>query len=108
MRGPCAKQVVVAVLTTREGVVFTGDNSCINPQPVCPRSTGEGYAKCVDVCNQDGHAEAKAIRAAGAAAEGSTIALEGHIGPCLGCQKVCAEAGVREVTVDGESVWGGV
>lgn len=62
MIGPCAKRRVIATLVTPGDLCFTAENICGNAQTVCPREPGEGYAKCLTVCEQNDHAEALAIR----------------------------------------------
>lgn len=45
--------------------MFFGENLCEEPQTVCPREVGDGYAKCSSVCRQRaGHAEESALAAA--------------------------------------------
>ena len=82
--GPCVKQNVYATVVTPDGESFTGTNLCRNPQKVCPREvqgmkSGEGYELCQSVCQQDGHAEVNALRAAGNKAKGSILYLSGHL-----------------------------
>ena len=59
----CAKVRVTAVLLTLDGDTFHGENICKKPQTACPRETGEGYQKCVEICEQECHAEVAAVRA---------------------------------------------
>ena len=63
----CAKQVVKATITTLDGRVFVGYNHCNNAQAVCPRGSlpsNVGYEMCREICQQPGHAEVMALRAA--------------------------------------------
>lgn len=57
----CAKKVVKTRLLLKDGSLYYGDNSCLTPQPYCPRAPGEGYTKCGSVCHQPHHAEVHAI-----------------------------------------------
>lgn len=93
--GLCAKQVVTCTLITKDGERFVGRNDCANPQPVCPRLPGEGYEKCASICDQRGHAEEQALRAAGEKARGATAYIEGHTYCCQACQHALFDAGVR-------------
>lgn len=91
----CAKTTVTCVITASDGERFVGTNSCANPQSKCPREPGEGYAKCASICQQQGHAEIQAIRAAGAKAIGATAELFGHTYACQSCQEALFKAGVK-------------
>ena len=93
----CAKQLVTATVVALDGRRFVGTNACAKPQVVCPRAgmpTGEGYELCTSVCEQQGHAEVQALRAAGPAAVGATMYLHGHTYACDHCVAVCRAAGV--------------
>lgn len=73
----CAKKRVIAKLTTTDGKVYYGENSCNNPQETCPRveelwdhpTLGiiqykykhEDYTLCEMICKQSKHAEEWAI-----------------------------------------------
>ena len=101
--GPCAKQTVRATLVTPAGMHFVGENDCLNPQTTCPRDaagmkTGEGYHLCAQVCQQTGHAEINALKAAGPAARGATMYIEGHTYACEPCLVAMREAGVLRYT----------
>ncbi|WPP05491.1 hypothetical protein [Methylocella tundrae] len=101
-RGPCAKQIVRATIVAVDGSRFVGENDCANPQPVCPRKdlpTGVGYELCHDVCGQSSHAEIAALKAAGAAARGGAIYLEGHSYACENCRAACLAAGIARIYV---------
>ena len=102
--GPCVKQNVYATVVTPDGESFTGTNLCRNPQKVCPREvqgmkSGEGYELCQSVCQQDGHAEVNALRAAGNKAKGSILYLSGHLYACGGCQSAIKEANIAELRI---------
>jgi deoxycytidylate deaminase len=90
----CAKVTVTCVITATDGERFVGTNACANPQPKCPRSPGESYEKCVSICQQQGHAEVQALRAAGSKAQGATAELYGHTYACQSCQESLFVAGV--------------
>lgn len=97
--GPCAKKQVKCTLVTPAGLRFVGENLCDNPQLVCPRLEGEGYEKCVTVCNQEGHAEIVALRVAGEHAAGSHAYVEGHTYACRNCQEHLFAVGVVVLTI---------
>jgi len=103
----------VARLSVVDGRVFYGENLCDEPQPVCPREVGEGYAKCRDVCRQQaGHAEEVAIaaaRRAGACLLGATMEVlytlhdarwtpAPHI--CTQCRVTCDWNGINVYLVE--------
>lgn len=95
----CAKTTVTCTLVTPDNERFVGTNWCANPQPVCPRAPGEGYEKCVSICQQAGHAEVEAVRAAGIKALGARAYIEGHGYACRNCQEVLVAAGARSFTI---------
>lgn len=103
--GPCAKQVVTAVLVTPDEQMFYGENDCANPQVSCPRvgmATGEGYAMCSTICKQHAHAEINAIntaRRANAKLPGSKLYLRGHTYACETCKTAMKNAGVELILV---------
>lgn len=102
MSGPCAKQVVTAVLVAPNGRRYYGENDCEAPQASCPRGnmpSGEGYHLCREVCRQKGHAEVRAILAAGEDAIGATIYLQGHVAACPSCRAFAETARVKEIIV---------
>jgi deoxycytidylate deaminase len=99
MRGPCAKRAVECVITATDGQTFVGRNDCENPQPVCPRLPGEGYEKCKSICNQAGHAEREAVKAAGEHARGGSALLTGHYWMCEPCGAALRDAGVSIVKI---------
>lgn len=78
----------------------TGRNDCANPQPTCPRLSGEGYEKCRSICQQAGHAELEALKAAkerGLDLTGGSAYIFGHYWICEPCGKALLEAGIRKV-----------
>lgn len=84
----CARRVVTATYITPDGRRFVGRNDCDNPQTSCPRGDappGVGYELCSSVCRQPAHAEIVALRAAGAAASGGLLYVEGHTYACRAC-----------------------
>ena len=98
----CAKNDVLAVLTTKDGQIFWAYNSCDNPQDVCPRKdmpSGVGYELCKTVCQQTGHAEENVCKIAGKLAKGAHIVLFGHDYCCENCVKIMKEYGVFSVHI---------
>lgn len=96
-RGPCAKQRVTATIVTPDGRIFVGENDCANPQETCPRGdmpTGVGYELCKSICHQGTHAEIAALAAAGTAARGGELYLDGHTYACKPCIAACVAAGI--------------
>jgi deoxycytidylate deaminase len=86
MMGRCAKKVIKCFILDRDGVVGFGANDCMNPQDECPREEGEGYEKCVDICEQRGHAEEMAIRDAI-----NSGRLKGATAIVCGVNRICNE-----------------
>jgi deoxycytidylate deaminase len=102
--GPCAKARVTATITLPDGRVFHGTNDVRNPQASCPR-IGQAYARddfrlCVDVCQQQGHAEAMALRAAGGWAPGAVVRVSHHR-CCYACTAALTAAGVARIICEG-------
>lgn len=95
----CAKATVRCTIVAPNGDHFVGENSCANPQPVCPRKPGEDYTKCTTICRQDGHAEIVALRLAGPAAFGARAFLEQHSYACRNCQEALFRAGVDALSL---------
>lgn len=96
--GPCVKQTVKATVVAPNGSRYVGTNECLNAQDVCPRAdlpTGVGYEMCRDICRQTGHAEINALLAAGEAAFGGALYLEGHTYACEPCRRAALTAGVE-------------
>jgi deoxycytidylate deaminase len=94
----CAKKKVTCIIVSPIGKIFTGENSCRNPQTSCPRNPGEDYAKCITICEQEGHAEMVALQKAGHHAQGSIVYLIGHSHYCRNCQIDLFNAGVQYLT----------
>lgn len=95
----CADKQVRCVITSPTGEMFIGTNACNSPQTLCPRAPGEDYAKCKDVCHQEGHAEIIALRAAGKHAQGSTARVSGIDWICRNCQIALVKAGVLTFSI---------
>lgn len=95
--GLCAKVTTKATLIAKDGKRYIGMNWCKNPQPKCPRLYGEGYDKCINICEQYGHAEVMACMMAGKNATDGTLYLEGHTYACKNCLRVMGEYGVNLV-----------
>ena len=95
----CAKKTVVCKIIGARGETYIGTNDCDNPQPVCPRAPGEDYTKCETVCQQRGHAEIQALRAAGDDARAGIAILEGHTYFCQHCQEALFDAGISLIGV---------
>ena len=105
MLGRCAKQVVKARLVAKNGGVFYGENSCLNPQEICPRDemgfkSGNGYYLCNNICKQTNHAEVNAIKLAGEHSVGSIIYLSGHEHSCCNCSEYAKEKGVKDILIE--------
>ena len=99
MTGPCAKTVVTCTVVAPDGQRWIGQNVCRNPQPTCPRSDGEGYEKCLTICDQVGHAEVIAAQQVGAFVSGATAYLQGHTYFCEPCRQALEAVGVTQFVV---------
>lgn len=99
MNGPCAKTTTRCTIIALNGREYVGQNICANPQQACPRLPGEGYAKCVSICQQWGHAEQVAASIVGDRAHGGTAYLEGHTYFCDACKAALAAVGVTHLIV---------
>ncbi len=100
----CLRRHVTATIVTDYGTRYVGTNECRTPQKTCPRDdqrmpSGVGYELCREVCSQTAHAEVNACLAAGAAAQGATLYLEGHDHVCPYCREVMQWYGVRRVVI---------
>ena len=94
----CAKRTVRCHLYSADGLlVATGTNGCANPQEVCPREPGEGYAKCTTVCKQAGHAEEVALRNADGYDLAGGTAYITHERVCGECRDALAAAGITDI-----------
>ena len=102
---PCAKQNTLAIVE-KNGKYWIGTNSCIRPQATCPRGnmpSGVGYEFCNDICQQTGHAEVNAIKAAGKKnAKDSNLYLFGHYRICDDCASLTKEYKVKKVFIVNE------
>ena len=102
MSGPCAKRRVICEIWPKGEMFIIGENSCENPQPVCPRLLGEGYEKCKSICRQGDHAERDALRRvkeAGISVKGATAYITGHYWMCELCGKALRDAGIKKVVI---------
>lgn len=98
----CVKQTTAAVILTKEGLLFTGYNSCKEPQNTCPREglpSGEGYELCKNICKQTGHAEVNACNLAGNYCAGATLYLFGHTYCCKDCESHMETRDIEEVII---------
>ena len=98
----CAKRIVSCTIVSLDGRGVTATNHCNNPQTVCPRAPGEGYGKCIAICEQHGHAEIQALHAAqrlGLSVEGASAYVLGHHHACEECCLALKRHGVRTVTI---------
>jgi deoxycytidylate deaminase len=98
----CAKRTVYCAIYDVFGNAVGASNRCDNPQEVCPRLPGEGYAKCESICMQNGHAEMQALRAAkkhGMDVRNGRAYVVGHDYACAHCCMMLKAAGVASVTI---------
>ena len=105
MIGPCAKLRISCTIDTMGGKSYHGTNFCNNAQVTCPRTPGEGYEKCVTICQTAGHAEVVALERlladeGPAAATGATATVYGHYHCCVDCAQKLARAGVRKIVIN--------
>lgn len=94
----CAKKKVECKIVCRDGAFYIGTNDCAVPQGVCPREQGEGYEKCGSICQQEGHAEQMAVKAAlddGVDLTGAVAYLSGINHFCKPCQQLLYGVGIR-------------
>lgn len=100
----CAKKRIDCEIWNRAGrLIGYGENACGNPQLGCPRLPGEGYSKCKDICQQEGHAEIMAIKNAlegGQSLKGATAVIHGAYRICQDCAKAMRDAGIKSYTVE--------
>ena len=96
----CAKRhVSCRIYDAADMLIASGSNRCRNPQEACPREPGEGYANCVTVCNQLGHAEEVALfNAAGYDLRGGRAVIT-HERVCDECRNALAAAGISDVVL---------
>lgn len=101
-KNACAKQIVIAIVVTKDEKYFFGSNWCKNPQSECPRGsmpTGVGYEKCKTVCNQPYHAEVDACKNAGKWARGATLYMIGHTYCCEKCKRIMRQYRIKKVII---------
>lgn len=100
--GGCAKQPTAAVVVKDNQIIGRGTNAGIRTLE-CARwgsPTGTNYGPCKDVCHQEGHAEAMAIKDAkknGFNPQGADLYLYGHWWCCQGCWEAMISAGIKDV-----------
>ena len=100
--GGCAKQPTAAVVVKDGKIIGHGTNAGIKVKE-CPRwgsPTGTNYGPCKDVCKQEGHAEAIAVKDAiknGFDTQGADLYLYGHWWCCQDCWRVMIKAGIKNV-----------
>jgi deoxycytidylate deaminase len=96
----CKKQIVTAIILTKDNKVYIGYNDCKNNVDECPRkdmSTREGYALCRTICKQNSHAEISAINKCEDKSElkDATLILKGHSYICDNCKKELRNVGIE-------------
>jgi len=105
---PCFKREVTAVIVGRDGRIAVGQNLIYNDDlEECPRAKGEGYDKCISICNQKGHAEIMAIKKAKERyldMEDANIYLIGHHRICDNCKEACDNEGLNVIIVNEKGV----
>ena len=98
---PCLKREVCAVIIDEDGKIAVGQNLIQNDIiQSCPRSKGEGYKKCTEICRQYGHAETEAIKSAKSRnmkLNGSILYLTGHHRICDNCKQACEKEGIKMI-----------
>jgi len=99
--GPCAKKQVECRIIFPNGESTWGRNDCLNPQEVCPRLPGEGYKKCIEICEQIGHAEEVALDAASQSTVGAKAVVYGISHVCRNCQETLYGAGITSISIEG-------
>lgn len=90
---PCKKQIVKAILITKDGNICYGSNSINAKVDQCPREiegfpSGKGYHLCKSICKQNEHAEVVAITEAknkGYDINNAKIFITGHTYFCDNC-----------------------
>jgi hypothetical protein len=91
---------------SHQGVWWVGDNSCADPQTICPRADsppGVGYEMCEEICQQDGHAEMEAILKSGDEGYGGTMYLFGIDHVCPECQFLADANEIKIVLASGSA-----
>jgi len=103
----CLKQSVHAMIVTKDGAVFHGENWITAEIDECPRvalnyKSGQGYAYCRLFCGQKQHAEIDAINNAKkheAELTGGKLFLFGHTYCCDKCLEALKEVGITDVSI---------
>ncbi len=97
----CVKQPTGAVIVKNGEIIGRGTNAGKKVEK-CPRvtrgsKTGEDYYLCKEVCLQQGHAEAQAIKNAQLDTRGADLYLYGHWWCCRDCWDKMIAAGIKDV-----------
>lgn len=93
----CAKKHVCCYIV-HKGKTYVGTNKVNKPQKTCPRGPNEGYKKCTTICDQPGHAEEMALKAAeGVDLTGAVAYLSGIGYYCKSCQEKLFNAGIESL-----------
>ena len=103
---PCFKREVAAVIVDKNGRIAVGQNLIYNDKVFeCPRDKGEGYEKCISICNQRGHAETEAIKEGiklGLELENANLYLMGNHRICDDCSNECKKHNINVIIVNKE------
>jgi deoxycytidylate deaminase len=100
--GGCVKQPTAAVVVKNGKIIGQGTNAGIRVLE-CPRwgsPTGTNYGPCKDICKQEGHAEAMAVKNAlkkDHDIQGADLYLYGHWWCCQNCWETMIRAGIKDV-----------
>jgi deoxycytidylate deaminase len=97
----CVLQATGAVLVKNNRIIGRGTNAGKRVDK-CPRvekgsKTGEDYYLCKEICLQEGHAEAQAIKNAQEDTKGADLYLYGHWWCCRDCWSKMIKADVKDV-----------
>lgn len=100
------KQVGAAIVSGSGELLAVGWNDANCPLPNCPRlyyDTGQGYAMCRDICNQQFHAEERAIENMknewSSAPDFCTMYVFGHDVVCAKCDTAARRYGIASIEV---------
>jgi len=99
----CAKKTIKCKIVDKMGRSFYGENNCLKPQPVCPRSETEDYTKCRTICHQYNHAEINALteaRSGNAKLKGATAYIYGSYRCCKECSRELRDAGIARIIIE--------
>ena len=100
IKSGCAKQTTIAIAEVN-GQILHGTNHCKIPQAECPRKdmlTGQGYAMCKKICQQEHHAEVGLIKAVGGDLCGADIYILGHYYACDDCLVALTKANCGRIS----------